>query len=167
MAIAIVKKQINQTSRPKLTKVLEQADCCYLLDGELAKSKKADVGSLTVLAEYGERWEIIIDSPICGDEEEYFRKMSLSDKAINNICEILGKKVELPKRKESTGRPKKYGIAEAQEARKLKAEGLSIRKIAEKMGASTYTVQTLLNSMTAAKYAAKQKARRLQHKATN
>ena len=42
------------------------------------------------------------------------------------------------------GRPIKYGAEEKAQAKKLREEGLSIRKIADQMNASTFTIQRLL-----------------------
>jgi hypothetical protein len=44
------------------------------------------------------------------------------------------------------GRPVTYGQEQAEQAKKLRAEGLSIRKIAEQMNASTFTIQRLLKA---------------------
>lgn len=49
------------------------------------------------------------------------------------------------KEKHPGGRPAKYGPEDAERAKALKAEGLSLRKIADRMGASTFTVRRLLN----------------------
>ena len=48
--------------------------------------------------------------------------------------------------KNAGGRPVKYGQEAKERARALRAENLSIRKIAAEMGASTFTVQRLLKS---------------------
>ena len=42
------------------------------------------------------------------------------------------------------GRPVKYGDKEREQAKALRADGLSIRKIADQMDCSTFTVQRLL-----------------------
>ena len=47
-------------------------------------------------------------------------------------------------RKESTGRPKKYGAEDAEKVQGLKKEGHSIREISAILGMSTFTVQKLL-----------------------
>ena len=48
--------------------------------------------------------------------------------------------------KNAGGRPVKYGQEAKERAKALRAENFSIRKIAAKMGASTFTVQKLLKS---------------------
>ena len=48
--------------------------------------------------------------------------------------------------KNAGGRPVKYGQEAKERAKALRAENLSIRKIAAEMGASTFTVQKLLKS---------------------
>ena len=48
--------------------------------------------------------------------------------------------------KNAGGRPVKYGQEAKERAKALRAENLSIRKIAAEMGASTFTVQRLLKS---------------------
>ena len=144
MASRIIdKKQINQSKRPKLAAVMDKATC-YLLDGELAKNKKQDAGGLTVLAEYGysDRYEIITDEAASDGESEYFKVYKFSGRAWDAMLEIMLPKQ--PQRKESTGRPVKYGLKAVMKARQLHEDGLSIRKIAQEMGASTSTVQKLL-----------------------
>ena len=139
----LTSKNINNRARPRLSKVMEKAITCWLLDGEIAKSKKDDQEQLTVLAEYTGQlyswYELIVDSPAIVGESEYFRSMRLTQKALDSFGELLTEKA--PKRKESTGRPRKYGWQAKLQALKLQKEGNSIRKIAEIMGASTFTVQ--------------------------
>ena len=48
--------------------------------------------------------------------------------------------------KNAGGRPVKYGQEAKERAKAMRAENLSIRKIAAEMGASTFTVQRLLKS---------------------
>ena len=48
--------------------------------------------------------------------------------------------------RDAGGRPVKYGHEAKEKAKPLRAENLSIRKIAAEMGASTFTVQRLLKS---------------------
>ena len=48
--------------------------------------------------------------------------------------------------KNAGGRPVKYGQEAKEIAKALRAENFSIRKIADEMGASTFTVQRLLKS---------------------
>lgn len=87
-------------------------------------------------------YELIVDSPAIVSEPEYFSSMRLTQQALDSFGELMTEKA--PKRKESTGRPKKYGLQAKIKAVKLRQEGNSIRKIAEIMGASTFTVQRLL-----------------------
>lgn len=142
----LTSKNINNRARPRLSEVMKKAIVCWLLDGEIAKNKKDDQSQLTVLAEYTGTlyswYELIVDSPAIVGEPEYFWNMRLTQRALDSFGELLTEKA--PKRKESTGRPKKYGLQAKMQARKLRKEGNSIRKIAEIMGASTFTVQRLL-----------------------
>lgn len=48
--------------------------------------------------------------------------------------------------KNQGGRPVKYGQEQKEQAKKLRESGLSIRKIAEQMNASTFTIQRLLKA---------------------
>ena len=137
----IDKEHINMRARPKLAKVMEKATC-YLLDGELSKSKRNDTGSLTIWAEYISHSELIVDEAAYAGEGEYFKAIKVSEAGLFALEEVLLPKQ--PKRKESTGRPVKYGLKAKIQARKLKEQGNSIRKIAEIMEASTFTVQKLL-----------------------
>lgn len=141
MAKMITKQHINMTARPKLAKVMEKA-VCYLLEGELSKNKRLDAGALTIMADHVAYHEIIIDEASYMGEPEYFKSIRLNDTAIFALTDLLVEKQ--PKRKESTGRPVKYGLKSVIQARKLRKEGHTIRKIAEIMGASTFTVQRLL-----------------------
>ena len=141
MAKMITKKHINMTARPRLTKVMEKA-VCYLLEGELAKNKRLDAGALTIIADHASYHEIIIDEASYMGEPEFFKSIRLNDMAMYALTDLLVEKQ--PKRKESTGRPVKYGLKAVIQARELQKEGHSIRKIAEIMGASTFTVQRLL-----------------------
>ncbi len=141
MARIIEKIHINMKARPRLSKVMEKATC-YLLEGEIAKSKREDKGELLIWAEYPFHREIIIDGAAFDGDGEFFRVIKIGENALMELLTIL-----LPqqvKRKESTGRPVKYGFRAMVKARRLKGEGLSIRAIAKEMGASTYTVQRLL-----------------------
>lgn len=137
----IDKEHINMRARPKLAKAMEKATC-YLLDGELSKSKRNDVGALTIWAEYLSHSELIVDEAAYAGEGEYFKAIRVSEAGLFALEEVLLPKQ--PKRKESTGRPVKYGLKAKIQARKLKEQGTSIRKIAEIMEASTFTVQRLL-----------------------
>ncbi len=137
----IDKQHINMRVRPKLAKIMEKATC-YLLDGELAKNKRQDAGDLLILAEYSYHYELIMDEAAYAGESEYMVKIRLENTSMNSLENIL--LPHQPKRKESTGRPVKYGLKAKIQARKLKEQGNSIRKIAEIMGASTFTVQKLL-----------------------
>ena len=128
-------------ARPKLAKVMEKASC-YLLEGEIAKSKRQDAGSLTIWAEFSQHYEIILDEAAYGGDGEFFKSIRIEEKGLMALEELLLPKQ--PKRKESSGRPVKYGLKAKIQARKMKEEGNSIRKIAELMGASTFTVQKLL-----------------------
>ncbi len=143
MAKMITKKHINMTARPRLAKVMEKANC-YLLEGELAKNKRQDAGALKVLADYTFYCEIIIDEASYMGEPEFFKSIRLDKVAMYALADLFAEKQKPPKRKESTGRPVKYGLKAVIQARKLRKEGHSIRKIAEIMGASTFTVQRLL-----------------------
>ena len=137
----IDREHINMKARPKLAKVMEQANC-YLLGGELSKSKRNDAGALTIWAEYLSHSELIVDEAAYAGEGEYFKTIRVNEAGLFALEEVLLPKQ--PKRKESTGRPVKYGLKAKIQARKLKEQGNSIRKIAEIMGASTFTVQKLL-----------------------
>ena len=137
----IDREHINMRARPKLAKVMEQATC-YLLEGKLSKSKRNDAGALTIWAEYLSHSELIVDEAAYAGEGEYFKAIRVNEAGLFALEGILLPKQ--PKRKESTGRPVKYGLKAKIQARKLKEQGKSIRKIAEIMEASTFTVQKLL-----------------------
>lgn len=146
MARPVYKDSINQTLRPRLAKIL-QSYSCYLLDGELAKNKRQDWDRLVLFAENGSDCAVIEDIPAIDGDDETIRiiKMpSMGFVRLNEICEESFDFSKKKTRKESSGRPVKYGEQERTKARKLHESGLSIRKIAEEMGASAATIQKLL-----------------------
>jgi len=137
----IFRADINLKNRGRLSKVMEVATC-YLLDGELAKSKKNDFDKLTIWAEYDNHTDIITDIPASSEGGEIFRAIKLSSKAQQELAYHLNP-YETSKPKKS-GRPVVYDTAAQLKVKLLRQKGLSIRKIAREMGASTFTIQKLL-----------------------
>ena len=148
MARLITCEDINQRARPKLSKAILRADRCYLLSGDLPKNKRTDVGELTVLLSYGERYELATDGAAIHDEPEFWRPVAFSIGAAESLMDVLIH--DMPylfapeKPKSNAGRPTKYGLREKAKARRLREEGFSIRAIAHEMNASTATIQKLL-----------------------
>ena len=137
----IFRTDINLKNRQKLAKVME-ATTCYLLDGELAKSKRNDFDKLTIWAQYDNYTEIIIDIPACDDGGEIFQSIKIPAKSIQELAyHINPYKFAKPN---NLGRPVVYGSTAQLKVKLLRQKGLSIRKIAKEMGASTFTIQKLL-----------------------
>ena len=137
----IFRADINLKNRPKLAKVMEAATC-YLLDGELANSKRNDFDKLTIWAEYDNYTEIITDIPSCDDGREILKSIKITANALQDLSYHLNPyKLAKPK---NLGRPVVYDTAAQLKVKLLRQKGLSIRKIAKEMGASTFTIQKLL-----------------------
>lgn len=137
----IFRTDINLRARAKLAKVMD-VGTCYLLDGELSKSKRNDFDKLTIWAEYDNYCEIITDIPACDDGGEIFKSIKINSKARDKLANHLNP-YEGIKTKPS-GRPVVYGSAAQLKVKLLRQKGLSIRKIAKELGASTFTIQKLL-----------------------
>lgn len=139
MAGRVIEKQyINLKKRKELSRIMERATC-YLLEGELAKGKRHDLGQLIVFADYGNYCELIKDRAAEDGASEHVHKFVLSETAMNSLKEILA-----PPEKPKGGRPKKYGSAAEIKALKMQREGTSLRQIARTLGCSLSTVQGLL-----------------------
>ena len=137
----IFRANINLKNRSKLAKTME-VSTCYLLDGELANNKRNDFNRLTIWAEYDNYTEIITDIPACDDGGEIFKSIKITTKAQQELAYHLNPyetvKVKNP------GRPVVYDTAAQTKVKLLRQKGLSIRKIAQEIGASTFTIQKLL-----------------------
>lgn len=137
----IYRADINLKNRRRLSKIMEDATC-YLLDGELCKNKRKDFDKLTIWAEYDNYTEIITDIPACDDGGEIFKSIKITAKAQQELAYHLNP-YETVKAK-NPGRPVVYGNAAQMKVKLMRQNGLSIRKIAKEMGASTFTIQKLL-----------------------
>lgn len=137
----IYRADINLKNRRRLAKIMEDA-ICYLLDGELAKCKRNDFDKLTIWAEYIDYVEIIIDIPACDDGGEIFQSIKITGKAKHELSFHLNPYKSVIAK--NPGRPVVYDTAAQTKVKLLRQNGLSIRKIAKEMGASTFTIQKLL-----------------------
>ncbi len=145
--LLLSRKDIDPKYRPKLDDMLAIAeDSAYLLSSEILSALPGDE-RLTVLIKSGNSIGIIEDIPANPEEgtEEKYRTIVLDDIATATLAELISS----PKknRKESTGRPPKYSLA--QEGTDIFIqhvyEGQSIKSIAEEHHMSPTTVQKLLN----------------------
>ena len=122
-----------------------------LIGGKVPKSARSDREPVTLLfIEYAGRGVVYtLTSKPAGDYPEI---LSVGQTDFVELDELLhgahavkgGNPHAHRQRKESTGRPKKYGAEDAEKVQGLKKEGHSIRKISAILGMSTFTVQKLL-----------------------
>ena len=143
MARKIYREDINMKARPKLTKILSEATC-YLLDGELARSKRNDFDKLTIWAEYISCSCLVVDIPAADGEAEIIHTIKVNQKGVQALADHLNPYKDIPM--PQVGRPVVYGAAAQMKVKLMKKKGMSIRKIAAEIGASTYTVQKLLKN---------------------
>lgn len=143
----IYRKDINVITRPQLADMLSIAEgSAYLLSSEKL-SDVPDDERLTILIKTGSSIGIIEDTPLRpdGSAEENYRTIALSEAATKALSHLIAPPVK--KRKESTGRPPKYSLA--QEGTDIFIqhvyEGQSIKSIAQEHKMSPTTVQKLLN----------------------
>ncbi len=138
---------INAETRPRLADMLSIAEgAAYLLSTEILSEVPGDE-RLVVLIMGGGSWGIIEDIPASPDGEspEQYRAIILDEIAAETMRSLVAPPART--RKESTGRPPKYSIA--QEGADIFIqhiyEGQSIKSIAKEHHMSPTTVQKLLN----------------------
>jgi len=122
-----------------------------LIGGSSPKSARADRDAVSLLfIEYAGRGVVYtLTSKPAGDQPEFFfvgkTDFPELDELLHGAHAVRGGNPHaIRQRKESTGRPPKYGAEDAAKVWSLKVEGNSIRQIAAKLRMSTFTVQRLL-----------------------
>ena len=138
--LTITERSINQSRRPFLSSALKEYKG-YLLSGHIDISKQKDKEKLVLLLEKNLKYKIA-QSWVDIYNKEHYKEIDLDSSAVSQLSRILAKSFRF--RKESTGRTPKYGKEDAEKIRTLKAEGKSIRAIADELSMSTRTVQKLM-----------------------
>lgn len=134
-------KDINQSKWPQLAKRLKQSkNRCYCLNEKLPE-KKAPIAKIYLLiqGQVPPVFEIEVYTLTYGIEK--VTRLVLPKYAMESLLEIL--KPSNTNSPKPSGRPRKYGVKDALAIQNLQKEGISIRKIAQKLGMSTNTVQRL------------------------
>lgn len=123
----------------------------FLIGGSIPKSARTDRDAVSLLfIEYAGRGVVYtLTSKPAGDWPEFFfvgqTDFPELDEVLHGAHAVRGGNPHAYRqRKESTGRPPKYGAEDAALVQELKKEGHSIRKIAAMLQMSTFTVQRLL-----------------------
>lgn len=138
-------EEIDEERRPQLAFMLDIFQGKVWRLSEEALSDETGHTRLLLLVDTGGQYAFIEDtaaSPEHGLEEGY-RLLNLPEEALAHFTSLLAP----PKRKESTGRPRKYTLAREGEEifRQHTYEGASIKKLAKSYEMSPTTVQKLLN----------------------
>lgn len=138
---------INAETRPKLADMLSIAEgSAYLLSTEILSATPGDE-RLVVLIMGSGSWGLIEDIPASpdGTVPEQYHAIILDEIASETMRSLIAPPAKV--RKESTGRPPKYSIAEEGADILIQHiyEGQSIKAIAREHNMSPTTVQKLLN----------------------
>ena len=114
-----------------------------VISGSVPFCKAKDRDSIALLAFDPARQRVffLTDKPV-NETPEVFLSGEIGFQDLGEF--LTGTSLPFRKRKESPGRPPKYGEAEADEIHRLRMEGMTFRAIASHMHMSTSTIQKLL-----------------------
>lgn len=147
-------KEINQTKRPKLAKVIKSSRFIYALNE--IPSRLKDEGQRIYVFDEGKNVAVLTRDEII-DGEEQIRSFLIPDDCLNVLANIVlqEKMQQLAELKDQAdrealhhqrrGRPRKYFSQDIQQVIALQESGMSIRKIAQELKMSPTTVQKLLS----------------------
>jgi len=113
------------------------------ISGTVPFCKAKDWDSIQLLAFDSARQRVffLTDKPMNATPEVFL----CGEIGFQDLGEFLtGRLFPFRNRKESPGRPPKYGEAEAKEIRRMRMEGMTFRAIAAYMGMSTSTIQRII-----------------------
>lgn len=142
--------QINKSARPELARILDKhGGPAFLIKGKLSRSKAEDYDELVVLIDEAYRYLLISDMPAVKNEglSEKFHKTVIDTRGTEILETIIMERAGEHKRRESTGRPIKFGDDIKERAKELREQGLSIRKIAAELNVSPTTVYNRLKGV--------------------
>lgn len=142
-------RDINQSKRPKLAKILKCGSPVYAVSKIPPRLK--DEGERIVVLQEGVTNSTIVTDTIY-DGREIIQEIVLSKNTIENLAHVvlqheiwsLKVKAETVKQPKKSGRPPKYLTKDVRRVSQLHHDGMSIRKIAKSLNMSPTTVQKLL-----------------------
>lgn len=144
----ITLKDINQRKWPKLAKrlhELEKSRLNYYCPNDKLPEKKAYFGKIYLLIQTKTPPVCTIEAYNLSNNYETVQTLTMKTTILKNVASYVHPDDNKPYPK-PIGRPRKYGVKEAQRIKKLQSEGISIRKIAKELDMSTNTVQRLINA---------------------
>lgn len=148
MSTNITLKDINQRKWPKLAKrlqELEKSHLSYYCPNDKLPAKNADFGKIYLLIRTNTPPVCTIEAYNLYGNHETVQTLTMKTAILKNVASYVHPADNKPYPK-PIGRPRKYGVKEAQRIKKLQSEGISIRKIAKELDMSTNTVQRLINA---------------------
>ena len=138
MARTIGAEHIDRERMPGLAAMIRRAGLCYLLDDDANRG-------MTLLLDYGDGRGEMVQAQASYTYRGKFHKERLATIPLSWAAMDALEDIFPPKQPDNLGRPRALDEQGEETARRLRAEGYSIREIAGKMGVSVGTVHRTLH----------------------